>query len=97
MAKTVGVTARATKARGRRAVRLIGVMRRRRAALMVSTALQATVVLVLTVPGATSSRAQPAPNARPTGGQVVAGSAAISQSPNATTINQSSQRAAVNW
>ena len=38
-----------------------------------------------------------APNARPTGGQVVAGTASISQSTSTTTINQASQRAAVNW
>jgi filamentous hemagglutinin family protein len=76
------------------AAKLLGTMRRRRAALMVSTALQAAFVLVLAVPPAS---AQPAPNARPIGGQVVAGSASISQAPNVTTINQSSQRAAVNW
>ncbi|WP_149538147.1 two-partner secretion domain-containing protein [Siccirubricoccus phaeus] len=38
-----------------------------------------------------------APNARPTGGQVVAGSASISQSANATTIHQTTDRAAINW
>ncbi len=84
-------------ARGTRSsISLLGVVRRRRSALMVSTALQATVVLVLAVtPG--TAHAQPAPNARPAGGQVVAGAAAISQSPSTTTITQSSQRAAVNW
>jgi filamentous hemagglutinin family protein len=40
---------------------------------------------------------QPAPNARPTGGTVVAGSGSISQSPTTTTIDQSSQRVAINW
>ncbi len=65
----------------------------RRSALLMSTALQATVALVL----ATPAMAQPAPNARPTGGAVVAGSAAISQTASNTAINQSSQRAAVNW
>ncbi|MGH7042456.1 MAG: filamentous hemagglutinin N-terminal domain-containing protein, partial [Acetobacteraceae bacterium] len=49
--------------------------------------------MVLVVP----ALAQPAPNARPTGGQVVAGSAAIAQAPNLTTISQASQRAAINW
>ena len=84
-------------ARGTRSsISLLGVVRRRRSALMVSTALQATVVLVLAVPPGTA-HAQPAPNARPAGGQVVAGAAAISQSPSTTTITQSSQRAAVNW
>ena len=74
-------------------VKLLGVVRRKRAALMVSTALQATAMLVLSLP----ADAQPAPNARPTGGVVVAGSAAIGQTANTTTINQSTQRAAVNW
>ena len=44
---------------------------------------------------------QTAPNALPTGGQVVAGNATISQTQNATSatmnINQTSQRAVVNW
>ena len=82
-------------ARGRHTneVRLLGVVRRKRSALLMSTALQATVALVL----ATPAMAQPAPNARPTGGAVVAGSAAISQTASNTAINQSSQRAAVNW
>ena len=38
-----------------------------------------------------------APNARPTGGQVVAGSATIGQTAAQTTINQSSNRAAIDW
>lgn len=37
------------------------------------------------------------PGARPTGGQVVAGSAAIGQTATQTTIQQSSQRAAIDW
>src|SRR5579863_442259 len=74
-------------------VRLLGVIRRGRPALMMSTALQATVSLVLALP----AQAQPAPNAHPTGGVVIAGSAAISQTTNNTAINQSTQRAAVNW
>src|SRR5690348_9626409 len=74
-------------------VGLFGVIRRRRSALLLSTALQATTMLVLMPP----ARAQPAPNARPTGGAVVAGSASISQGSNVTAINQASQRAAVNW
>lgn len=36
-------------------------------------------------------------NALPTGGQVTAGAAAISSTANALTVNQSSQRAAINW
>ncbi|HLY88691.1 MAG TPA: hypothetical protein VKQ27_06870, partial [Acetobacteraceae bacterium] len=67
-------------ANGRRKdkVRLLGVVRRARPALMMSTALQATVSLVLALP----AHAQPAPNARPTGGVVVGGSASISQTAN---------------
>jgi filamentous hemagglutinin family protein len=41
--------------------------------------------------------AAPASNALPTGGQVVAGQAAISQSGATMTINQSSQRTAIDW
>ena len=41
--------------------------------------------------------AAPAPNALPTGGQVVAGTAAITQAGNTMNINQSSQRAVINW
>ena len=77
--------------RGR--VQLLGVIGRKRADLLIGTALQTTTMLVLSVP----VLAQPAPNAMPTGGSVVAGNAAISQSTNTTTINQASQRAAVNW
>jgi filamentous hemagglutinin family protein len=79
--------------RKRQKVHPIGVVRRTRSALMVSTALQAAVVTVLALPAS----AQPAPNARPTGGVVVGGSAAIAQSANNTIIHQTSQRAALNW
>jgi filamentous hemagglutinin family protein len=81
------------KARRRDTVRLLGAIGCFRSVLMMSTALQATVSLVLAVP----AHAQPAANARPTGGVVVGGSASISQTSNNTAINQSSQRAAVNW
>ena len=74
-------------------MKLLGVVRRRRPALLVSTALCATVTMVVSLPAA----AQPAPNAQPTGGVVVGGSASISQSANQTTINQASQRGAINW
>ena len=80
-------------ARERGRVRLVGVARRSRSALLVSTALQAVVVIVLAVPAA----AQPAPNARPSGGVVVGGNATINQTLNNTTIDQTSQRAALNW
>jgi len=41
--------------------------------------------------------APPAPNALPTGGKVLAGTAAISQAGSTMNINQSSQRAVINW
>ena len=75
------------------AVKLLGLTRRTRPALMLTTALQAAAVMVLSFP----ALAQPAPNARPTGGVVVGGSAAISATASATVINQASQRAAINW
>ncbi|MEC5218852.1 filamentous hemagglutinin family protein [Actimicrobium sp. GrIS 1.19] len=37
------------------------------------------------------------PNALPTGGQVTAGAASISSNANSLTVNQDSQRAAINW
>ncbi len=64
-----------------------------KATLLMGTALQATVMLVLSQPAG----AQPAPNARPLGGSVVGGSATISRTPNNTAINQSTQRAAIDW
>ncbi|MBS0644117.1 MAG: filamentous hemagglutinin N-terminal domain-containing protein [Proteobacteria bacterium] len=64
-----------------------------RTGLMATTALQAAVAVMLSHP----ALAQLSPTARPTGGQVVAGQASISQSTATTAINQGSQRAAVNW
>ncbi|HEX3995826.1 MAG TPA: filamentous hemagglutinin N-terminal domain-containing protein, partial [Acetobacteraceae bacterium] len=81
------------KARERSQLRLLGMTGRMRSDLLIGTALQTTTFLVLTYP----AWAQPAPNAMPTGGSVVAGRAAITQTTNATTISQSSQRAAINW
>ena len=73
-------------------------MRRNRGALLRSTALQASALLVLSLPAASlRAVAQPAPSARPQGGQVVAGAAAIAQSTATTTITQSSSRAAIDW
>ena len=63
-------------------------MRLDRAALLGTTAL---VVLAGPV------HAQLAPNARPAGGVVTAGQASIATNPTTTTINQQSQRAALNW
>ena len=74
-------------------VRLVGLARRPRRALLLSTALQATTLMVLALPAA----AQPVANAQPQGGNVTAGIATISQNPTTTTINQASQRAAINW
>lgn len=81
------------KARSENRIRLLSVLQPRRSALLMGTALQTGVSLLLVLP----AEAQPAPNARPAGGVVAAGSAAISQSPSTTTITQASQRAAVNW
>ncbi len=75
-------------------VRLLGVARRGRAALVLTTALQASAMMVLSLPGMAQP---PAPNAQPQGGVTVAGSATISQTATSTTINQTSQRAALNW
>ena len=41
--------------------------------------------------------AQLAPNARPTGGAVVAGQASISHTTSTTTVNQTTARGVVNW
>ena len=71
------------KTRRNNDVKLLGFVRRKRSALLMSTALQATALLVLSLP----ADAQPAPNAHPTGWQVTAGSATISQSPTTTTID----------
>ena len=67
--------------------------RGRRDALLVGTALQAAVLCL----AAQAADAQPAPNARPTGGQVVAGAASIAAGPTTTTITQSTHRAAIDW
>src|SRR3954469_4604279 len=72
---------------------IVGTVRRRRAALLRGTALQAATVLVF----ATQAHAQLAPTARPAGGQVVAGSASIGQTTARTTVDQASQRAAIDW
>jgi filamentous hemagglutinin family protein len=69
----------------------------RRRLLNATTALQAAATaLLLAAPLATQAQPPP-PNTQPTGGQVVAGQASIGQTATATTITQSSQRAAVNW
>ncbi|HUZ65198.1 MAG TPA: filamentous hemagglutinin N-terminal domain-containing protein, partial [Acetobacteraceae bacterium] len=76
----------------------VAIRRRSRAALLASTALSAVVLLVL-APLPAEAQVPPvlAPNARPQGGQVVAGGAQISTTASATNIDQSTQRAAINW
>lgn len=68
-----------------------------RAALLRGTALQAAVALTLIPTYVQPASAQPAPNARPQGGQVVGGSATIARAPGSTTVTQSTDRAAIDW
>ncbi len=72
---------------------VLGTVRCGRAGLLRSTALQAAGLAVFV----SQAAAQPAPNARPQGGQVVAGAASIGQTATKTSINQASQRAAIDW
>ena len=74
------------------AVKLVGVTRRNRPYLLMSTALQATVVVVVSFPAAALS-----PNAQPTGGVVQSGAIGITQNANTTTINQTTQKGIVQW
>src|SRR5262245_50214865 len=73
-------------------IELVGI-HHSRSDLLLSTALQATAIMALTLPVS----AQPALNARPVGGSVVAGNASINQSATKTRIDQTSQRAAIDW
>jgi filamentous hemagglutinin family protein len=79
--------------------RLIGTLRRDRAALLRGTALQAAVLAVFALPALTqTAAAQPAPNARPTGGTVVGGGVTINQSSATNTqVTQTTPRGAVDW
>jgi len=81
------------KTRRNNGVKLLGFARRGRSALLTGTALQAAALLVLSLP----AEAQLAPNARPLGGTVVGGSASISRGASNTAIDQTSQRAAIDW
>ncbi len=74
------------------AVKLLGVTRRNRPYLMMSTALQATVAVVISFPAAALS-----PNAQPQGGAVVAGNIAIGQTASSTTVNQTTQQGIIQW
>ena len=69
------------------AVKVLGVARRNRPALMTSTALQAAAIVVVSLP----AFAQLSPNARPTGGAVVGGQATIGYTATTTTIAQTTQ------
>ncbi|OIN03681.1 hypothetical protein A9236_01960 [Polynucleobacter sp. QLW-P1DATA-2] len=62
-----------------------------RKTMMASVALSATLFVI------PSAFAGPAANALPTNGQVAAGQASISQAGNVMNINQSTQRAVINW
>jgi filamentous hemagglutinin family protein len=64
--------------------------------LLLGTALQTGLTFTAAM-ASLPAAAQPAPNARPTGGSVVGGAAAISQTGSNTRIEQSSQRAAIDW
>jgi filamentous hemagglutinin family protein len=74
-------------------VRVIGLRRCSKSALLGGTALRAAALVVL----ATPANAQLAAGAHPTGGAVVGGSASITQSGNTTDITQKSGRAAIDW
>lgn len=78
---------------GRDARTAFGAIPPYRSKLLTSTALQAVFLSAFILPAS----AQPSPNARPSGGQVVAGAATISRSPTATNIDQATNRAAIDW
>jgi filamentous hemagglutinin family protein len=86
------ITTRRAARYGARTIRShLGVLDR--GALLSATALVPVALLACTAP----ARAQLAANTRPTGGQVVAGSAGIGYAGNTTSVDQSSERAAINW
>jgi large exoprotein involved in heme utilization and adhesion len=55
------------------------------------------VLILLILPVSPCLAQSPAPNARPLGGQVVAGAASITQTPAVTQITQSSAHAGIDW
>jgi filamentous hemagglutinin family protein len=70
-----------------------GAVHRRHAAPLRGMLLGSTVLVAV----AQQAAAQPAINAQPQGGRVVAGTATIGQTATLTQIDQTSQRAAINW
>jgi filamentous hemagglutinin family protein len=60
-----------------------------------------SLVLVMTLAAQSTAHADPsktvAPNQLPTGGQLAAGQASVTQSNNTLTVNQASNRAAIDW
>ena len=81
------------KPRRRANVKLLGVVRRRRAALLVSTALCATVTMVVALPAA----GQPAPNTLPTGFVARSPGVSASTSGNKLTVTETVQRGAADY
>ena len=74
-------------------VRVVGLRRCSRGALLGGTALRAAALVVLAAP----AHAQLAATAHPMGGQVTGGSASIQQKGNTTDIVQRTGRAAIDW
>ena len=74
-------------------MKLLGVVRRRRSALLVSTALCATVTMVVSLPAA----AQPAPNTLPTGFVARSPGVSASTSGNKLTVTETGERGAANY
>ncbi len=64
---------------------------------VLASASAAGIALLMVLPPFAAAAPPPAPGQLPTGGQVVAGQAAISQSANTLTIDQGSNRAAIDW
>ena len=100
-AQHTGRAARGSAPDAEPGLRIVGYRRCSRHALLQATALRATALAVLACPVlaglAVPAAAQLSPGAHPMGGVVTGGAAGIAQSGNTTTINQSSQAAAIDW
>src|SRR6516165_5557137 len=70
-----------------------GAVRRGRASLLLTTALQAAVLSVIALP--VHAQTTPAANTLPTGGTVRSGSASITQSGASMTVTQTTQNAGI--